>query len=163
MSTHDQNGMSALPATTLFETKLLGLIENYDVIGIDEGQFFPDLVQFCEHAANVLGKIVIVSGLDATCVRTPFGQLCELIAMAEKVDKLAAVCKLCGNDAHFTKRVVENTEEIADNSDFNESLIGGAESYISTCRACYDVSKSSCESPISPVSVAGLVRIGLSA
>ena len=68
---------------------------DFDVIGIDEGQFFGDLVSFCETAANA-GKIVIVAGLDGDFKAEPFGTICDLVPLAEKVDKLCAVCAVSG-------------------------------------------------------------------
>ena len=68
--------------------------DDYDVIGIDEGQFFPDLVNFCEKMANA-GKAVIVAALDGTFQRKGFPTVMELIPLAEHVVKLNAVCMVC--------------------------------------------------------------------
>lgn len=78
-----------------------------NVVAIDEGQFFPDLVEFAERLANE-GHVVIVAALDGTFQRKPFGSVLELIPMAEKVDKLSAVCIDCGREAAFTRRTVES-------------------------------------------------------
>jgi thymidine kinase len=67
---------------------------HYDVIGIDEGQFFPDIVEFAELAANS-GKIVIVSSLGGTFHRGVFSKVLELIPKCEKIKKLAAICRIC--------------------------------------------------------------------
>ena len=71
-------------------------MKDYDVVGIDEGQFFPDVVEFCDGAAN-LGKTVVVAALDGTFERKPFGNIVSLIPLAEKVSKLSAVCVYCTN------------------------------------------------------------------
>lgn len=65
-----------------------------EVVAIDEGQFFPEIVEVSEKLANA-GKIVIVAALDSTFERKPFGRICEMIPLAETVDKLTAVCYSC--------------------------------------------------------------------
>lgn len=99
----------------------------YSVIGIDEAQFFPDVVEFCEKMANA-GKLVIVAALDGTFERKPFGRILDLIPLAEDVVKLSAVCACCRKKAAFSGRIVANTEV---------ELIGGADMYRALCRACY--------------------------
>lgn len=79
------------------------------MIGVDEGQFFSEIVEFCETLANK-DKIVLVSALDGTFERKPFGNIINLIPLAEKVTKLCAVCVYCTNEAAFTKRIVESKE-----------------------------------------------------
>ena len=115
---------------------LLDKMEDYDVVGIDEGQFFPDVVEFCDRAAN-LGKIVVVAALDGTFERKPFGNIVSLIPLAEKVSKLSAVCVYCTNEAAFTRRVVASKQI---------QLIGGADMYKPVCRGCFFL-----ENPKEPV------------
>lgn len=79
----------------------------YDVVAIDEGQFYPDIVDFCEELANN-GTIVMVAALDGTFQRKPFGNIINLLPVAEKVTKLTAVCVYCGSEASFTQRVIES-------------------------------------------------------
>jgi thymidine kinase len=82
-------------ATAVILLKHLGPVwEKYDVIGIDEGQFFPDIVEFAEIFANA-GKIVVISSLGGTFLRGPFKRILELIPKCEKIKKLSAICKLC--------------------------------------------------------------------
>ncbi len=116
--------MKALKITRLSEIK--HLISDFDVIAIDEGQFFPDIAFESENFANQ-GKIVIIAALDGTFQRKPFGAILDLIPLAEFVVKLSAVCK-CGRDAFYTKRTAES-EEI--------ELIGGEELYMPACRDCF--------------------------
>eukprot|EP00041_Stephanoeca_diplocostata_P024614 m.629958 g.629958 ORF g.629958 m.629958 type:complete len:248 (+) comp22564_c0_seq1:417-1160(+) len=126
ISTHDKiRAMKAFPTRTLMDAK--AILDVYDVVGIDEGQFFPDLIEFCEHAA-ALEKIVIVAALDGTFQRAPFGQVCDLVAKSESVLKLTAVCAQCGQPAPFTRRTTAATEDV---------LIGGSEHYMPVCRAHY--------------------------
>lgn len=109
---------------------LLNLLEEsmeYDIIGIDEGQFFPDIVAFSEKLASC-GKIIIIAALDADYKRNPFGRILDLIPLSENIIKLKAICGYCKNDASFTKRLI-----------FSEKieLIGGSEIYMAVCRTCY--------------------------
>ncbi|QDJ95080.1 thymidine kinase [Hypsugopox virus] len=123
--THDGIAMSAM-----FTSKLNDLcldFINFSVIGIDEGQFFTDIVEFCERMAN-LGKIVIVAALDGTYQRLPFGNILNLIPIAEEVIKLSSVCTICGESASFSKRISNETEI---------EVIGGEDKYIATCRNCF--------------------------
>ncbi|RYG55461.1 hypothetical protein EON66_05245 [archaeon] len=101
-----------------------------------QGQFFPDVVECSEAMANA-GKVVIIAALDGDYRRKPFGRVLELVPMAEKIDKLTAVCMSCFTDAAFTKRTIAATQI---------ELIGGAEAYSPVCRACYlaAVAESSC-------------------
>jgi thymidine kinase len=117
--------MKAVSSSALFDCSKI--CENANVIGIDEGQFFPDLLDFCDLQANS-GKVVIVAGLDGTFQRKAFNSVCDLIPMAEVVDKLNAICTFCGKTAYFSKRIVNNTEI---------ELVGGAETYAATCRKCF--------------------------
>lgn len=78
-----------------------------DVVGIDEGQFFEDIVEFAEDLANA-GKVVIVAALDSTFQRKPFGNIINLVPLSEKVIKLTAVCVYCTEPAAFTLRTIES-------------------------------------------------------
>jgi thymidine kinase len=126
MATHDQREMSALPVSRLADVPQSSL-DNADVIGIDEGSFFPDLLEFCDAQANA-GKEVIVASLDGDFQRKPFGDICELVPRAEEVTKLTAVCTGCGKPACFSRRLSAETAV---------EVIGGADKYIATCRACH--------------------------
>ncbi len=80
------------------------IVEKVDVIGIDEGQFYPDLVERVEDYVRK-DKIVIISALDGTFERKPFGQIPQIIPLADDVIKLRAICMQCGEDAPFTHRL----------------------------------------------------------
>jgi len=125
VATHDKYMMQATPASRLFNEKEKAM--GCQVIGIDEGQFFPDLVEFCEEMANA-GKTVIVAALDGTFERKPFGRIPELIPLAEDVVKLRAICMKCFEEAPFSQRISAETET---------EVIGGADKYISCCRKCF--------------------------
>ena len=98
IATHCGMSLPAVAATQLAE--LSAKAEGYDVIGIDEGQFFPDTVAWAEEMAN-RGKFVVVAALDGTFQRKPFGDILSLVPLAENVTKLNAVCMNCFGDAAF--------------------------------------------------------------
>ncbi|XP_049716813.1 thymidine kinase, cytosolic [Elephas maximus indicus] len=125
LSTHDRNTMEALPACLLRDVVQEALA--VAVIGIDEGQFFPDIVEFSETMANA-GKTVIVAALDGTFQRKAFGSILNLVPLAESVVKLTAVCMECFREAAYTKRLGAEKEV---------EVIGGADKYHSVCRLCY--------------------------
>lgn len=113
----------------------LGDIENlnYDVIGIDEAQFFDDLYPFCVKVCDQLNKKVIVAGLNSDYRRERFGQITDLFPICDTVCKLDSFCNVCKgkgkiSKAIFTKRIVKNNDIV---------FIGASESYISVCRDCY--------------------------
>jgi thymidine kinase len=107
--------------------EILDHIEEVDVVGIDEGQFFgPEIIGICEMLADK-GIRVIVAGLDTTSERKPFGPMPELMAIAESVCKIKAVCMVCGDDATHTycKTVKEG-----------DVLVGEKDEYEARCRSC---------------------------
>ncbi|KAK9715098.1 hypothetical protein RND81_06G143600 [Saponaria officinalis] len=102
--------------------------DELEVIGIDEAQFFEDLYDFCQRAADHDGKTVIVAGLDGDYLRRSFGSVLDIVPLADSVTKLTARCDVCGKRANFTLRKTEETEK---------ELIGGAEVYMPVCRQHY--------------------------
>lgn len=123
--THDKQVIPAVSTVRLDYLK--DTAKGYSIIGIDEGQFFPDTVQFSEDMANQ-GKTVIVAALDGTFQREGFGDILQLVPLAESVVKLNAVCMLCYHEAHYTKRISAETAV---------EVIGGSDKYIAACRKCY--------------------------
>ncbi|GAU92009.1 hypothetical protein RvY_04159-1 [Ramazzottius varieornatus] len=160
VSTHDRHTGTARKALCLKEC--LAECEVHDVIGIDEGQFFPDILEVAEALANK-GKTVIVAALDGTYQREGFGDIIKLVPKAEKIDKLSAVCIICNEDAAYTRRFtaetavhrpsscpretcplsmsvsgqVSSVDIQADISKFQVELIGGADKYMAVCRECF--------------------------
>ena len=101
----------------------------YDVIGIDEGQFFTLLCEYSNQLANS-GKIVIISGLNASSEQEPFNNIQKIIPYAEKITKMNAVCSKCGSDyASFS--IYKNNDK------YDAVKIGGKESYDAYCRGCW--------------------------
>jgi len=100
-----------------------------DVVGIDEVQFFDDgLPKVCSHLAN-LGKRVIVAGLDMDFRGIPFGPMPELLALAEQVKKITAICSRCGASAAYTQRLIPSDEQV---------VVGAAGVYEARCRRCHE-------------------------
>jgi len=123
---HDDNSIQSTPVNKSMD--ILSLANNIEVAGIDEAQFFDDqLVAVCNHLAN-RGIRVIVAGLDMDYLGNPFGPIPALMATAEHVTKVHAICLNCGDLANHSHRL--NTKD---------SLIqlGEKEAYEPLCRGCF--------------------------
>ena len=100
-----------------------------EVVGIDEAQFFDDdLVRVCGHLAD-LGKRVIVAGLDMDFRGEPFGPMPRLLAVAEEVEKVHAICARCGQEAAYTQRLSTAQEQV---------VVGANDIYEARCRRCFN-------------------------
>lgn len=127
--THSRDSIDAIPASLLLSLTEADL-DGVDAIGIDEGQFFPDLVDFCLEQVDTYGRTVIVAALDGNFHQKPIGRTLELVPKAESIVKLTAVCMDCRKaDAPFTVRLTDQEDEI---------VVGGAETYMAVCRACLE-------------------------
>jgi thymidine kinase len=105
------------------------LLPEVQVVGIDEAQFFDDgLVDLVSELADS-GVRVIVAGLDLDFLRRPFGPMPRILAIAEFVDKVHAVCMRCGAPAHYSQRVAGGDEQLQ---------IGDVSDYEARCRRCYE-------------------------
>ncbi|MDB5133549.1 MAG: thymidine kinase [Mucilaginibacter sp.] len=123
---HNANSIQSTPVDSSSAILLLG--SQVQVVGIDEAQFFDDeLPNVCTILANK-GVRVIVAGLDMDFKGGPFGPMPKLMAIAESVTKVHAVCVKCGNQALYSYRLVPGEGTI---------LLGEKESYEPRCRACY--------------------------
>lgn len=111
---------------------------NIDVIGIDEVQFFPEETLAVVCTLLDRGKRVIVAGLDLDFRGEPFGIMPSLLALADEVSKLRAICMSCGNDANFSQRLINGTPARYDEPTI---LIGGEECYEARCRQCFEIDK----------------------
>ena len=106
------------------------------VVGIDEAQFFdPDVVRVSQELANQ-GLRVIVAGLDQDFRGEPFGIMPVLMALAERVDKLSAICMVCGEPATRTQRLVNGKPAHYDEP---VVIVGAAEMYEARCRKHHEV------------------------
>jgi thymidine kinase len=124
----------ALPSTLVESAKeILALVEDAQVVGIDEAQFFnSDLADVCNELAN-RGKRVIVAGLDQDYRGVPFEPIPHLLAVAEYITKTLAICVKCGNPADKTQRKISSSERV---------LVGAADSYEARCRRCHYIPES---------------------
>ena len=102
-------------------------LRDYDIIGIDEGQFFPDLVEISEKLAH-LNKTVIIAALNGDFRMEPFPVIARIIPKADKIKLLKAYCFNCHRDAKFSLRIVQNNDTV---------LIGAGEAYKPACRECH--------------------------
>jgi thymidine kinase len=107
-----------------------------DVVVIEEVQFFePRITAFCVELADA-GKEVICAGLDQDFRRVPFGPMPELLAAADEVVKLRAICMKCGAPASHTQRIVDGRPAHIEDPII---LIGATESYEARCRHCFEL------------------------
>lgn len=133
---HDGRGWDAHCVQRADEILLLPGVERADVIAVDEAQFLDDELP---HVAAFLadrGKRVIVAALDQDFRGEPFGSIPQVMAMAEFVDKLQAICAVCGAPASRTQRLIDGQP-----AGEHDALIkvGGMESYEARCRSCHEV------------------------
>ena len=112
-----------------------GAIESATVVAFDEGNFFSSkLPALCEELVE-MGKRVIVAGLDLTFAGEPFGPMPALMALADQVDKLHAVCVKCGGEATRSQRLIDGKPAPATDDVIK---VGGTEFYEARCLACYE-------------------------
>lgn len=123
---HDETAIASSPVHTA--SQILLLVSDADVVGIDEGQFFDaELVHVAQELARQ-GKRVIVAGLDQDYLGQPFEPMPQLMAVAEYVTKLHAICVACGAPANHSQRLAPHAEQV---------LLGARESYEPRCRQCF--------------------------
>src|SRR5690606_36766156 len=123
---HDRNSIPSTPVDQSSTILLLAGVAK--VVGIDEAQFFDDeLPDVCTKLANA-GVRVIVAALDMDFKGHPFGPVPAIMAIAEHVTKVHAVCVRCGAPANYSYRLTENDEQL---------LVGERDSYEPRCRTCF--------------------------
>ena len=122
---HDENKIQSIPVDN--SRRILLLARDVDVVGIDEAQFFDDqITSVCEELA-LNGTRVIVAGLDMDYQGKPFGQMPNLLAIADYITKLHAICMKCGNIANVSYRKVAVGGQV---------LLGEKDIYEPRCRVC---------------------------
>lgn len=125
--------------SNLFHTEIMHQLDNFDVIGIDEAQFFnEDIIKFCEWIVETKEKYLIVSGLIADVKRKKFGYIWDLIPYCDELHKLHSYCFDCLKKkeikpANFT---ILN-KEIQENNKNNQVHVGGSNVYKTVCRNCF--------------------------
>jgi thymidine kinase len=123
---HDTNSIQSTPVDN--SQTILLLAQEVDVVGVDEAQFFdPEIASVCEKLA-VRGIRVIVAGLDMDFMGKPFGQMPNLLATADYITKLHAICVRCGNIANISYRKTTEGGQV---------LLGEKDVYEPRCRTCY--------------------------
>lgn len=124
---HDNTSIPSTPVES--SASILLLSSDIDVIGIDEAQFFdPGIVDVCNELAN-RGTRIICAGLDMDFKGKPFGPMPALMAVADDVTKVHAICVKCGSLAYVSHRIVEGEKRV---------LLGEMGEYEPLCRECYE-------------------------
>lgn len=127
---HDSNYIHSTPVPS--SSNILLLASDVEVVGIDEAQFFDmGLIDVCNQLANQ-GLRVIVAGLDMDYTGKPFGPIPSLLAIAEYVTKVHAICMNCGNLANHSHRIIPDEKLV---------LLGETNNYEPLCRDCFRNSK----------------------
>jgi thymidine kinase len=123
---HDDKSIVSTPVENA--SSILLLTGNVDVVGIDEAQFFDaSITDVCNKLANN-GIRIVVAGLDMDYMGKPFGPMPALLAIAEYVTKVHAICRMCGNLAHYSFRKSEESQVV---------MLGEKDLYDPLCRKCY--------------------------
>ncbi len=138
-STHNNTLKEHHQIVSMKCNSLHGIIDtakDYDVIGIDEAQFFNTLYDDVKHLVDDLGKKVIVSGLDADFKREPFGDIIKLVPLCDSVIKLKPFCKYCRDNKKIVPAVFTSKHNDKERAEGNID-VGGYDKYFPTCRSCY--------------------------
>ena len=137
VSSHDGRSVEAVPIDT--PEQIAQLVQSdTQVVAIDEAQFLdPSIVPLATSLAN-RGVRVIIAGTDSDFRGEPFGPMPQLLAVAEVVDKLHAICVICGNPASRNQRLIGGRPARYDSPTI---MVGSTESYEARCRACHSVPK----------------------
>ena len=122
---HDENKIQSTPIDN--SQTILLLAQDVDVVGIDEAQFFDDQISVVCEALALKGMRVIVAGLDMDYRGKPFGQMPNLLAIADYITKLHAICVVCGNIANVSYRKINSGSQL---------LLGEKDIYEPRCRVC---------------------------
>ena len=135
VSSHDRRSLEATPVDTSQQISLR-LDPTAQVIAIDEAQFLDAGVVRIATALAERGRRVIIAGTDTDFRGEPFGAMPQLMAVAEVVDKLHAICVLCGSPASRNQRLIDGKPAPYDSPTI---MVGAADSYEARCRACHVV------------------------
>ena len=122
---HDTNAIDSTPVSN--SQTILSLAQEVDVVGIDEAQFFDNEISNVCEALALRGIRVIVAGLDMDYLGNPFGQMPNLLAKADYITKLHAICVKCGNIANISYRKTSQEGQL---------LVGEKDIYEPRCRIC---------------------------
>lgn len=135
VSSHDGLHLDAIPVENAAEI-LAQVAPDTAVVAVDEVQFFDWEIAEAAHQLANAGKRVILAGLDMDFRGEPFGPMPLLMAQAEQVDKLNAICVICGAPASRTQRLIDGQPASYDDPVI---MVGASEVYEARCRACHQV------------------------
>ncbi|MCE7067857.1 thymidine kinase [Dyadobacter sp. CY326] len=125
---HNDNSIRSIPVQSSLE--IPDLAHDCEVVGLDEAQFFDEkIVEVCTLLADS-GKRVIIAGLDMDYMGKPFGCMPQLMAVAEFVTKVHAICMVCGEVASHSYRLSSSNERV---------LLGETDLYEARCRRCFNL------------------------
>ncbi len=123
---HDARAIDSIPLENA--QMILIYASDADVVGIDEAQFFDNVLIDVVHELADSGKRVIIAGLDMDFRRNPFGPMPQLMALADSVTKVHAVCVDCGKPANYSYRLSDDDRQV---------LLGELDEYRPLCRECF--------------------------
>ena len=123
---HSENRVKSTPVNN--SQNILLLAQDADVVGIDEAQFFDAELPFVVETLALKGIRVIIAGLDMDFSGKPFGAMPAVLAMADYITKLHAICVKCGDIANYSYRKSASEEKV---------LLGELDVYEARCRSCY--------------------------
>jgi thymidine kinase len=135
VSSHDGRTVEAIPVDSP-EQIARAMRPETQVVAIDEAQFLPIGIVDLATALAASGRRVILAGTDTDFRGEPFGPMPQLLAVAEQVDKLHAICVVCGNPASRNQRLIDGRPARYDSPTI---MVGGDESYEARCRSCHAV------------------------
>ena len=135
VSSHDGRSIEAVPIGTAGDLMRL-LQPDTEVVAIDEAQFLDDAIVDVSTVLADRGVRVILAGTDTDFRGEPFGAMAQLMAVAESVDKLRAICMVCGDDACRNQRLIDGRPAPYDSPVI---LVGGSDAYEARCRHCHRV------------------------
>lgn len=135
VSSHDGRTIEAVPIGTAGDLMRM-LKPDTEVVAIDEAQFLDDAIVDVSTALADRGVRVILAGTDTDFRGEPFGAMAQLMAVGEKVDKLSAICMVCGDDACRNQRLIDGRPAPYDSPVI---LVGGSDAYEARCRHCHRV------------------------
>tara|TARA_Y100000389_G_scaffold198796_1_gene235949 strand:+ start:497 stop:1084 length:588 start_codon:yes stop_codon:yes gene_type:complete len=132
VNTHNNESLSCISVDELYDyyDQFVLNKNNIDIVLIDESQFFEDLYDFCKDIVENFNKIVYVFGLSGDSNRRKFGEILDLIPIADDIKFLKSICNKCNlaKEAPFTMRITTNNEQM---------LVGGNDEYMPVCRRCW--------------------------
>ena len=137
VQSHDANKILSIPVKTAKEI-LERIDDNTRVVGIDEAQFFDDEIVDVAQKLAYRGTRVICAGLDMDFRGNPFGPMPKLLAIAEHVTKLSAVCVVCGAPATRSQRMVSEQQDSTLAAVDGQVLVGAHDYYEARCRFCHE-------------------------